>query len=389
MDLLCCRYCRQTGWEPEPDASLDSPQTLLIVFASPTVSPDCSALRQLEHDFPQSQMVGCSSAGEIFAQNIYDDGIVVAVIRFANTRIRLQTMAVEAAQQSTSVGEKLAQSLLQPDLSAVFILADGLHVNGSALIEGFSSILPEHVVITGGLAADGDRFEQTWVMAQHRRLPQHVVAVGLYGQHLQISHGSRGGWDILGPTREVTLARGNVLYQLDGQPALQLYKKYLGELAEELPSSGLLFPLAIKNDEEIDGYTVRTILAVDEPAQSITFAGDIPQGGFVQLMHANFDRLIDGASAAAHKAWFERQVSGSVLSIAISCVGRRLVLNQRAEEEIEAVSECFPESVQQIGFYSYGEISPLASGRCDLHNQTMTLTLLAEKNLSGHGLVDA
>jgi hypothetical protein len=193
-----------------------------------------------------------------------------------------------------------------------------------------------------------------------------------------VAHGSRGGWDLLGPEREVTHSEGNVLYSLDSQPALQVYKKYLGERARELPAAGLLFPLAIRNEEDIDGLTVRTILAIDEDQQSITFAGDIPEGRFVKLMRANFDRLVDGAANAAESISLDDYPGGPALSLAISCVGRRLVLGPRIEEETEAVLEALPPEVGQIGYYSYGEISPLASGRCDLHNQTMTLTLIWE-----------
>jgi hypothetical protein len=184
---------------------------------------------------------------------------------------------------------------------------------------------------------------------------------------------------MLGPEREVTRSDANVLYELDGHPALDLYKEYLGEQADGLPATGLLFPLAIRNEAEADGNTVRTILAVNENDHSITFAGDIPQGSYVRLMRANFDRLIDGAADAASVINAQSYTSGPILNVAISCVGRRLVLGPRTEEEIEAVLEAMPKGTQQIGYYSYGEISPLASGQCDLHNQTMTLTAIWEQ----------
>jgi hypothetical protein len=206
----------------------------------------------------------------------------------------------------------------------------------------------------------------------------HVVAVGFYGDSVGIACNYRGGWDVFGPEREVTRATGNVLYTLDDQPALTLYRKYLGERAGELPAAGLLFPLAIRNELDADGLTVRTILAINEADQSITFAGDIPQGSFVRMMRANRDRLIDGATGAADGVRPSGGMAGESLCIAISCIGRRLVLGQRCEEEIEAVLDNLPEPCRMIGYYSYGELSPLSSGRCDLHNQTMTLTLLWE-----------
>nr|WP_245828623.1 FIST C-terminal domain-containing protein [Solemya elarraichensis gill symbiont] len=206
-----------------------------------------------------------------------------------------------------------------------------------------------------------------------------VIPVGLYGDAVRVAHGSRGGWDLLGPDREVTHSVGNVLYTMDNQPALEVYKKYLGERAEGLPATGLLLPLAIRNENDDDHDTVRTILAVDEQKQSIIFAGDIPEGSHVKLMRANFDRLVDGAAEAAEQLDMTGYENGPAICLAISCVGRRLVLGPRVEEELEAVKEVLPAGAGVIGYYSYGEISPLASGRCDLHNQTMTLTLIWEQ----------
>jgi hypothetical protein len=205
-----------------------------------------------------------------------------------------------------------------------------------------------------------------------------VTAAGLYGDHVRVGHGSKGGWDQFGPERVVTRSKGNVLYELDHKPSLQLYKEYLGERASGLPATGLLFPLSIRVGATSDKRLVRTILAVDEDTQSLTFAGDIPEGAFAQLMHANFDRLIQGASDASSSVQSNVHGSSDTLAVAISCVGRRLVLGERAEEETEATLDALPPCTQQIGFYSYGELSPYATGRCDLHNQTMTLTTISE-----------
>jgi len=258
------------------------------------------------------------------------------------------------------------------------VLSDGLQVNGSELVRGMNSILPASVTVTGGLAGDGDRFKRTWVIADRRLTPGFVAAVGLYGDAVRVGHGSKGGWDAFGVERRVTRSRGNVLFELDGRPALQLYKEYLGERASGLPAAGLLFPLTLRSAPSDDKRLVRTILAVDEATQSMTFAGDIPEGYYAQLMCANFDRLIQGASEAALSTGNRVATGPAPLAIAISCVGRRLVLGERAEEETEATLEVLPPGTRQIGFYSYGEISPYTTGHCDLHNQTMTLTTISE-----------
>lgn len=378
MKLSLHQYTSASGWDREPDPELDSPETLLLFFASPERERVNDVLHALQSQFRHSIMFGCSSAGEIYQQEINDQSISLAIVQFEQTPIRLAVEDITAQKTSHEVGTSLAAQLRQDALNAVMVLSDGLLVNGSKLVEGLSMSLPG-VVITGGLAGDADRFEQTWVWADGTMKSGHVCAVGFYGDRIGFGHGSRGGWDVLGPEREVTRADANVLYELDGQPALQLYKKYLGDRAEGLPATGLLFPLAIINEQAADGDTVRTILAVNEEDQSITFAGDIPTGGFVRLMRANFDRVIEGASDAAADIDTHSYTSGPLLNVAISCVGRRLVLGPRTEEEIEATLEGLPGGASQIGYYSYGEISPLASGKCDLHNQSMTLTTLWEQ----------
>jgi hypothetical protein len=263
-------------------------------------------------------------------------------------------------------------------LKGILVFSDGLRVNGSELVRGLNSEVSTSVVVTGGLAGDGDRFRRTWVLQDRWPQTGFVTAVGFYGDRIRIGHGTKGGWDRFGPERRVTRSKKNILFELDDRPALQLYKDYLGDRASGLPATGLLFPLALRTNNTDTKSLVRTILAVNEPEQSLTFAGDIPEGSLAQLMKANFDRLIQGASEAASFTKLSAGGCACTLAIAISCVGRRLVLGSRTEEEIEATLDVLPKGTQQIGFYSYGEILPYMAGTCDLHNQTMTLTTLSE-----------
>jgi len=262
----------------------------------------------------------------------------------------------------------------------VFVLSDGLKVNGSALVQGMAGALPANIGVTGGLSADGPRFARTAVCLDAPGPTEQVVAVGLYGSHLRIGFGSLGGWDPFGPERRITRAKDNVLYEFDGEPALDLYKRYLGDHAAALPASGLLFPLAIRSGSDDELPVVRTILAVDEKARSLTFAGDVPVGHRARLMRANVERLVEGASGAARATYENIGAAQPDLAILISCVGRKLVLKQRIEEEVEAVRDVLGPRTVLTGFYSYGEISPFTpSARCELHNQTMTITTISER----------
>lgn len=376
MDIKTLAYREPTGWSNPLPAELDGPNTLVIAFGAASFIDSPAALTQLIGAFPQSKVIGCSSAGEIHADLVADDTLVVAVARFERTSVAYAAAPIAGMADSAQAGSRIGAELAAARPRVVLALSDGLRVNGSELVKGMARSLPPDTIISGGLAGDGDRFARTWVIVDGKPQSGYVTAVGLSGA-VEVATGSRGGWDIFGPERRITRSEGNVLYELDGKPALALYKQYLGELARGLPATALLFPLAIREGVEDNEAVVRTILAVDEPAQSMTFAGDVPQGWRARLMRATEDRLIEGAASAAATA----VLGGSgapVLSLAISCVGRRLVLGQRVEEETEAVLHALPAGSKQIGFYSYGEISPTGLSGCDLHNQTMTLTTLRE-----------
>lgn len=394
MELETLTWTSASGWSGTLPASADDPgslaRTLVVVFGDPDVALSAAPLAELIAAFEGASIVGCSSSGEIAGPSVHDGSLSVAVARFASTRIEVVTCAVEDAEQSSTIGRRLAGGLEAldhvGDLRAAFVLSDGLAIDGSALVRAMASVLRPDVVITGGLAGDADRFGATWVLVGGEPRPDHVTVVGLYGPDLRVGHGSRGGWDPFGPERVVTRSSGSVLYELDGQPALALYKKYLGDRAAGLPATALLFPLAVRMPGAEGRTVTRTVLGVDESDQSMRFAGDIPQGARVQLMRANFDRLVESAQDAAEDAALDDQAPGCdrepVLALAISCVGRRLLLGERIEDELEATESGLPANAQMVGFYSYGEISPLTVGTCDLHNQTMTITTYSERPAS-------
>lgn len=363
------------AWSAPLPTTLDSKSTLVFVSAAAEMIDAPAPFAELRKAFPQATLVGCSGSGEISGALVTDHSVVVAIAKFERTNL-----AVASAPANPEAGQNLAKQLSAAgtNLRSVLVLSDGLAVNGTELVRGLNSALPAGVVVTGGLAGDGDRFKRTWVLDGETPKIGLVTAVGFYGDHVKVAHGSKGGWDKFGPERLVTKSENNVLFELDGKPALALYKEYLGERAAGLPATGLLFPLAIRAGQKDEKSLVRTILAVDEEKQSMTFAGDIPEGHLAQLMKANFERLINGAADAATFASAMPTAGGPTLAIAISCVGRRLVLGERAEEELEATLAALPQNTTQVGFYSYGELSPYGAGNCDLHNQTMTLTLLSE-----------
>ena len=351
---------------------------LVLAFAAPALLRDPDVWRRLRASHPRARILAGSTAGEIADTRVLDDSVVTTAIQFESTRVRCASVDIESVESSALAGERLALELAAPDLRHVFVLSEGLKVNGSELVRGLTSKLPAGVALTGGLCGDGARFERTHVCLDEFRDGARIAAVGFYGDSLRVGLGSLGGWDTFGPERMITRSVGNVLYELDGRPALDLYEQYLGDHAADLPASGLLFPLTVRARLDEPGV-VRTILAIDREAHSLTFAGDVPQGQHASLMRANFDRLVEGAEGAARTCHQAVGSSDAELALLISCVGRKLVLKQRVEEELESVRGVLGPAPVLTGFYSYGEISPFTpSARCELHNQTMTITTLSE-----------
>lgn len=373
------KWTSEAGWLPQLPGELRNAAGLALVFAGRHVLSDTSVLADVQDKYPGVRVFGCSTAGEICDTAVRDDSAVVTVVDFESSRIEYSLVHVKESANSFDLGKRLAQGLPSEGLVHVFVLSDGLNVNGSELVKGLAEYLPSDVSITGGLSGDGSSFEETSVVFDGQAAPGTVGALGLYGKDLRIGFASLGGWDPFGPERLITRSEGNVLYELDGLSALELYKTYLGEHATGLPATGLLFPLSLRTEE---GATpvVRTILGIDEAEQSMTFAGDVPTGAYARLMKANFDRLIDGAVGAAKACYETVGASSPDLAILISCVGRKMVLKQRIEEEVEGVREVLGPDTTLTGFYSYGEISPFTpNAKCELHNQTMTITTISER----------
>ncbi|MBS0242217.1 MAG: FIST C-terminal domain-containing protein [Proteobacteria bacterium] len=378
MKAQCLTWRAERGWSaPSPDVA--GAQVVLLFAARESLEGNSchTQLKQLFHD---SYVIGGSTGGQIVATDVTDDEAIALALRFEHTKVRSASEKIQDAAQSRDVGERLARSLAAPDLKCIFVVSDGLLVNGSALIEGLRIPVGNEVIITGGLAGDGAAFEKTIVVAGDIAASGQVAAIGFYGNDILIGNGCAGGWDKFGPRRTITSAQGNMLLSLDGKPALELYKQYLGEEAAGLPGTALLYPLMIIDPDSPDHTLVRTVLGVDHEQKTMTFAGDIPNGWSAQLMRGHFDNLCAGAAQAAATATLGGEaMTSDVAAIMISCVGRRLLMGDNIVDEVEAATSALGHRTHAAGFYSYGEISPHPkSGLCELHNQTMTITTISE-----------
>lgn len=369
----------QQQWTDLPamgQVGMDLPVQLVLGFGSKQHIADSKLRAQVRARYPQADLVFASTAGEIMEGQVLDDSLCTTAMAFAKTTTHVVLSQIQEYPNSFALGCCLFQRLQQADanLRSILLFSDGTLVNGSDMIAGLNAENNGKVSISGGLAGDGPHFESTLVGLNEQVEAGIVVAIGFYGQDLEVYHSSLGGWDEFGRDRVITKSDKNVLYELDGKNALDLYKEYLGPFSAELPGSALLFPISIKTSES-DHKLVRTILTIDETHKTMTFAGNMPEGATVRLMKANFDKLTEASAESARQLMHDADKRKLELAILISCVGRKLVLQARTEEEVWAARKILGENTAIAGFYSYGELSPYTpDGRCELHNQTMTIT---------------
>jgi hypothetical protein len=351
---------------------------LVLVFANRYLLEDENVIADIRKQFPYEHLVFGSASGEIISCNVNDNSISVTAIEFEKSSFVVKSGNVlNYDKKAKPLGEALYNDMPKENLKHLFVLSEGSFVNGSSLISGLEENINNTVSITGGMCGDDARFEKT--LASYKENPKEgeVILIGFYGETLDITFASFGGWLPFGPERKITKSKGNILFEIDDIPALDLYKKYLGDKASELPQASLLYPLNV-TPEGKDEPVVRTILSINTDNNSMVLAGDVPVNSRVQLMMASIDGIAEGAQHAAEIA-MENRKSKPQLALIVSCIGRKLMMNQRVEEEIEQVKEIIGDDIAIAGFYSYGEMAPFnGKSACELHNQTMTLTLISE-----------
>ena len=366
-------------WTTLSDQGVTSPDFILC-FGDRELIEEGMYKSFFNNKYPEAPILIVSSAGEINNNRVSENSIVANAVEFtaASSRIKYNAINLKNYESSTEAGFDLVNGLVEDDLKLVLVFSDGQLVNGSELVDGINSVIQKSVPVTGGLAADGEDFNKTLVGINEDIQEGNVVALGLYGPNLQVGFGSKGGWGQFGPERILTKSIKNVVEEIDQKKAVDLYRLYLGQDADDLVRKSFYFPISIK-DETGENSIVRTILSIDEEKKTMTFAGNMPQGSKVRLMKFNTDKLLHASTEAMLDAKADLPMNNA-LSIMVTCIGRKVVLNRRVDNELEAAQEGWenPNAVF-TGFYSYGEIAPFPGFiKCELHNQTMTITTITE-----------
>ncbi|MFY9243051.1 MAG: FIST N-terminal domain-containing protein [Polaribacter sp.] len=379
MKTVQLKRNKDTNWEYLTE-NVILVKPLVLVFGNRLLLEDTNIYKEVKSIFKDGHIVFGSTSGDITSHSVDDESITITAIEFEKSNFVIKTTNVfesEKSIDSYETGKTLINQFSEDGLKYVLVLSEGSFINGSQLTKGMNSATIDNLLITGALCGDAARFEKT--MAAYNENPKsgEIVAIGFYGESLEVSFSIKGGWTPFGPERIVTKSQGNILYELDHKPALDLYKTYLGEKSKELPAAALLYPLQVKSENNKQSI-VRTILNINEEDNSMILAGDIFENSKAQLMMTNVDNIVNAAEIAAKNA-NELRSKKAELAILVSCIGRKLVLDQRVEEEVEEVLNVIGNETTICGLYSYGEIAPFhGENNCQLHNQTMTITLISE-----------
>ncbi len=372
-------WTQSAKWS-EPVGELpDNPQ-LVFVFGDRELVAQPELFQQIQQFYPEANILMGSTAGNILDETVTTNTVTVSALHFEKTRISFSETTIENKFDSKNVGKKLAEFLPTEGLVHSIVLSDGLSVNGSALVRSINKHLPESVTVTGGLVGDGVKFEKTLVHCNGVPQSNNVALIGFYGDSLHVGYASKGGWKTSDNAEHefvITKSKENVLYELNGRPALDVYKEFLGDEAADLPNSATPHPLQLILPEE--GEVVRAVLAINEEDGSMNYAGDMPEGITARLMHATENELIASAKEAGTESIAALEGYEAQFALLVSCLGRKAVLGDRTHEEITAVRQAIGPKAAIHGFYSYGELCPETGKRqCLLHNQTMTITTFAE-----------
>ncbi len=363
-------------WQSHGENQVQASQaTLVLVFGDRDAIENPERFEYLEKRYPHAHIVGASTAGSIQNGSLSKHPLVATVVALEKGSVevvKVENLNNDNLQEKSS---QLINKLPQEGLLHAFILMGGIGLNGSLLAKGVNGV-EKNLCVTGGLAGDGEAFNRTVVMCDGQAQEQQALAIGFYGESLHVSVGCETGWEEFGAERVVTKSDGNVVYEIDNKPALTLYEAYLGDFIKDLPTSGLRFPLNIR-ERQSDKEVVRVIMAINED-KSLLFAGDVPEGSIVRLMKTNVNNLVDGAQMVSKL--IRQRNDKTALALSVSCSGRRSVLKELVDEELEVMQDVLGEQVHVSGFYSYGELAPFSDNLydCKLHNQTMTLTVIYE-----------
>ncbi len=360
---------------------------LTVVFSS-VIFDQPGLLQGIQTVVGKCPLIGCSTAGEITSEGFDRRSIVVMTLKSKELQCGVG-LGEGITKDALQVGRDVAKDAVRRNPAnrfAFMMIPDGLKGNGANVIKGIQEILGNSFPIIGGSAGDDFLFENTYQYYNGRVFDDAVVGT-LFGGDVAIGIGARHGWQPLGKLRKITKARENIIEEIDGVKAVEIYTEYFGKKIEELSEEGplaritIMYPLGmtVVGEEE---YLLRNILRVTSDG-ALVCAGEIPQGAEARLMMASDSLAIAAARNAAERALDNMGDVEVNVAFVFNSASRARLLGRRGKQEIEAIKQVFGKDVSIIGFCTYGEQAPLRAemnvGRSYFHNETIAILAIGEK----------
>jgi hypothetical protein len=338
-------------------------------------------------------MVGGTTAGEISTTGFSTQSVVVMAL--GSDELRFTTgIGQHMSQGEAACGVALVDDIRSRasfrDALSLLIFPNGMGGDGVKVIQGIHSVLGTEFEIAGGYMGDDERFEQTFQYYNGQVYVDAIPGLLICGKDgFRTGIGVRSGFQSIGNRFHCTDAQGNVVKKFDDERALDFYKEFLGEeRSKRLPGICLEYPFGLIDDKASIGgkeyFQLRCGLSVDHAKGTISLAASIPEGSAITLTTASRGEIINGARLAAEQAKASLGGASPRAILMFSCVGRKLVLGRRTQEEISAVQKILGNDVPLIGFYTYGEIGPIdkteaALSTTKFHNETVVLWVLGSE----------
>lgn len=349
-----------------------------------------AGIRSITGDIP---MVGGTTAGEISTSGFSKQSAVIMALSSPildfTTSIGLN-MSKDEKACSVSLARKIRRKKAVKNAVSLLIFPNGMGGDGVKVIEGLHQVMGTNIEIIGGYLGDDERFENTFQYYNGKVYKDAIPALLISGENgFETGIGVRSGFESIGNRFYCTDSENNIVKKFDEERALDLYREFLGEeRSKRLPGICLEYPFGLI-DEKVsiagkDYFQLRCGLTVDREEGTITLAASIPKGSALTITTASRGEIINGAKLAALQAREALKNTVPQAILMLSCVGRKLVLGRRTQEEVDAVKEILGEDVPIIGFYTYGEIGPIDKMREELaitrfHNETVVLWVLGKR----------
>lgn len=330
-------------------------------------------LQEIDRAFPDIELIGCTTDGELSSVlEFQQDSIVLTVFYGEGVEIRAAvgrniSQDPEGIARATAAAVKREFNL---PIRLAIALPESLTTSAVSILRGLEAGLGDNIPLFGGAAAEPREVQRTYQFYKTEVFSD-AVPILLFAGDIQFSHGLASGWQPMGKRSQITKVDKNIIYEIDGKPALDFYHHYLNDYK---PDSA--YPLAVFPPGE-ERFFLRGAISYDLEEGSVKVSGDVPEQSIVQITDTTLEDVVNASAASFAEAWKNYAGTEPKAALCFSCAWRRWVMGTRANEEYQALAPALQDKIPASGFYTYGEVAPLQdNGQTFFHNTTFVTLLI-------------